>query len=53
MAIEDEEKKLYVSFRVTPQEYEVLTMIEKLENRVVSLEDTLNEISKQHNTDVM
>jgi hypothetical protein len=26
-------------------------IIEKLENRIVSLEDRLNEISKQHNTD--
>jgi hypothetical protein len=28
-------------------------IIEKLENRIVSLEDMLKEISKQHNTDVI
>ena len=28
-------------------------IIEKLENKIVSLEDMLKEISKQHNTDVI
>jgi prefoldin subunit 5 len=50
--------RLYYRKKSRLQRYEdalllVTKNIEKLENRIVSLDDRLNEISKQHNSAVM